>query len=522
MESVLVAPDHGMLITPGKPQLLQLFPHARPLPTGQLMIPHEPIETRILRNLGYDVPSPILHGYDWCGTTPFMAQKVTAAMLVVEPRAFVLNTMGTGKTRSALFAFDWLRKHKLVRRMLVVAPLSTLNFVWAREVMQVMPHYRVGILYGSAERRLKILRDPRFDIYVVNHDGFGVIRNELSRRAGDIHVLCLDEAAVYRNARTKKFKELKPLIDAGAYRYVWSMTGTPTPREPTDAFGLIKLTNPKAYPHSFTRFRDLLMTKVSNFKWVPRRGSSAKVFELMQPAVRFTMADCMDMPPVTFTDHEVQMVPKQKQAYEVLRKHARMMHSSGQISAANGGILLNKLLQVSAGCVYDDNHNPIVLDATNRLDECKDLVFANDRKTLIFVPYIPLVDLVGDYLAKAGAIVHRVWGGTPKGERDRIFQTFQSQPIIPFMPEVVVAHPKTMAHGLTLTMANMVLWYAAISDLEIYSQANARVVRPGQDSDHVSIRHLVGSRMEELAYKKLAGRQAVQGALLELFEEDDL
>ena len=69
-----------------------------------------------------------------------------------------------------------------------------------------MPHYRVGILYGSAERRLKILRDLRFDIYVVNHDGFGVVRNELGRRAGDIHVLCLDQAAVYRNARTKKFK----------------------------------------------------------------------------------------------------------------------------------------------------------------------------------------------------------------------------------------------------------------------------------------------------------------------------
>jgi selenophosphate synthase len=67
----------------------------------------------------------------------------------------------------------------------------------------------------------------------------------------------------------------------------------------------------------------------------------------------------------------------------------------------------------------------------------------------------------------------------------------------------------------------MVLWYAPISDLEIYEQANARVVRPGQTASHVSIRHLVGSRMEELAYKKLVGRQQVQSALLELFEEDD-
>lgn len=517
--NVLVAPEHGMLVTPGNPQLVQLFPHARPLPTGQLMIPHEPVETRVLRNLGYDVPSPIMHGYDWRDTVPFVAQKVTSGMLVVEPRAFVLNTMGTGKTRSALFAFDWLRQRKLVRKMLVVAPLSTLNFVWAREVMMVMPTYRVGILYGSAERRRKILADTRFDIYVVNHDGVGVVLTELVRRP-DIDVIVLDEAAVYRNSRTKKFKQMKLLVDR--FKYVWAMTGTPTPREPTDAFGLLKLVNPAAYQFSFTRFRDLLMVKVSNFKFVPRRGAADKVFELMQPAVRFTMADCMDMPPVTYTDHEIHMTPKQKQVYETMRKHCRVLMTSGQVSAANGGILLNKLLQISSGCIYDNDHNPIVLDAEHRLAECRDLVFQNDRKTLVFVPYIPLVDMVGDYLRDAGVTVHRVWGATPKAERDHVFQTFQSQPVNPYAPEVIVAHPATMAHGLTLTAANMILWYAPISDLEVYQQANARVVRPGQDSDHVSIRHLVGSRMEQLTYKKLSGRQKVQDALLELFEEEDL
>lgn len=519
MSPVLLAPDHGALVMPGEPRLAALFPHAIPLPTGQLVVPHEPTEVRVLRNIGFDVPSPILHGYDWCGTVPFHAQKVTAGMLVVEPRAFVLSTMGTGKTRSALYAFDWLRKRKLVKRMLIVAPLSTLNFVWAREVMSVMPTYKVGILFGSAERRRKILRDTRFDIYVINHDGFSTIRNEVSARP-DINVLVLDEAAVYRNARTKKFKELKPLIDAGKFKYVWAMTGTPTPREPTDAYGLIRLVNPQAYPHSFTRFRDLLMVKVSNFKWLPRRGSEAKVFELMQPAVRFTMADCQDMPPVTYTDHEIKLTPKQHQVYEALRKHCRMMFESGQVSAANGGVLLNKLLQVSGGCVYNDRHEAIMLDATPRLQETRDLVFQNDRKTLIFVPYIPMVDLVGDFLKEAGVIVHRVSGSTPKAERDRIFQTFQSQPIVPFMPEVIVAHPKTMAHGLTLTEANMVLWYAPLSDLEIYEQANARVVRPGQTANHVTIRHLVGSRTEQAAYRRLSQRQEVQDALLELFEEE--
>jgi hypothetical protein len=140
------------------------------------------------------------------------------------------------------------------------------------------------------------------------------------------------------------------------FRYAWAMTGTPTPREPTDAYGLLKLVTPSAFPGSFTRFRDQMMVKVSNFKYVPRRGAQEKVFTLMQPAVRFTMADCTDMPPVTYTDHEVQLSPKQKHVYETMRKHCRMLWQTTQVTAVNGGVLLNKLLQISSGCVYDDKH----------------------------------------------------------------------------------------------------------------------------------------------------------------------
>lgn len=517
---ILLAPAHGMLVTSGEPdpRLPKIFPHARSLPTGQLLIPHQPIETRVLRNLGYDVPSPILSSYDWCGTTPFQAQKVTAAMLVVEPRAFVLSTMGTGKTRAVLFAYDWLRQRKLVKKMLIAAPLSTLNFVWAREIMLVTPRYRVGVVYGSRERREKILLDPSFDIYVINHDGVGTVRH-LIPKVPDLDVLCLDEAAVYRRATTKKWREMNLLT--ARFKYIWGLTGTPTPREPTDAYGIVKLINPSLFPYSFTRFRDQLMIKVSQFKWVPRRGSDKKVYDLMQPAVRFTMADCQDMPPVTYTDHEVKLVPKQLQVYEALRKHCRTLWDNQTVTAVNGGVLLNKLLQVSSGCVYDDQHNPILLDATPRLNEALDLVFQNDRKTLIFVPYIPLVGLLAAHLRNGGCTVHEVSGSTAKAERDVIFQRFQSAAIVIGAPEVIVAHPKTMAHGLTLTEANMILWFAPINDLEIYEQANARIVRPGQTSNHVSIRHLVGSRIEQLAYRHLVQRREMQGALLELFEEED-
>jgi hypothetical protein len=94
---------------------------------------------KILRNIGYAVPPPILHQYDWAGTTPFDTQKQTAAMLSIERRAYVLNDMGTGKTRASLFAFDYLKGIGLADKMLVVAPLSTLNVVWVKEVFDCSP-----------------------------------------------------------------------------------------------------------------------------------------------------------------------------------------------------------------------------------------------------------------------------------------------------------------------------------------------------------------------------------------------
>lgn len=480
------------------------------------VVPHKPAETRILRNLGYSVPSPILYHYDWRRTSPFEAQRVTAAMLVCEPRAFVLNGMGTGKTRSILFAFDYLRKLGLVKRMLVVAPLSTLSFTWAREVFQVMPEYRVGIVHGSRDRRLKILTDKEIDIFVINHDGVGVVAEQLAAM-DDLDILAIDEVSAYRNNSTRRWKIMNKLTSR--FSYVWGLTGTPTPKSPTDAFGIIRLINPQAYPSSFKRFRDEMMVQVNQFKWVPRTGSEKKVFDYMQPAVRYTLADCIDIPPTQYSDEQVKIGTKQQKTYDAIVKHGKIMVDEAQITAVNAGVLVNKLLQISAGCVYSSEKVPVVLDAKERLGVVSDLVDQADGKCIIFCPYIPIVDMVHDHLQKQGVKVAKVYGATTPHERANIFSEFQDGP--PGMgPKVIVAHPKTMSHGLTLTAANMIIWYAPTDDLEIYEQANARIARPGQTAHRVIVKHIVGTKMEELVYKRLKGKQKAQGALLELFEEE--
>ncbi len=122
-------------------------------------IPHRIDEVRVLRNMGFSAtPGPIRHHYDWSGQyTPFHAQLETSEFLTMNPKAFVLNDMGTGKTLAALWAFDYLRSQGLVNKLLVISPLSTLERTWADEVFRHFPHLNVSVLYGTKERRLKML-----------------------------------------------------------------------------------------------------------------------------------------------------------------------------------------------------------------------------------------------------------------------------------------------------------------------------------------------------------------------------
>jgi SNF2 family DNA or RNA helicase len=75
-----------------------------------------------------------------------------------------------------------------------------------------------------------------------------------------------------------------------------------------------------------------------------------------------------------------------------------------------------------------------------------------------------------------------------------------------------------MSHGLTLTAANTIVWFAPINSNDIYQQANARIERPGQKLNTLVV-HIEGSDLERKMYSRLMNKGAAQGALLDLFEE---
>lgn len=482
-------------------------------------VPHRPDETRVLRNMGFDVPDPMPLHYVYPKANgrfdPFEAQRTTASFLTMNSRAYCLNSMGTGKTNAALWAYDYLRRVKQVNKMLVVCPLSTMERTWGDGVFSTFPHLEFAVLHGTRERRLKLLNTD-VDIYIINIDGVRTIEKELANRP-DIDLIVVDELAMARNSSTERWKTLNNICNKQTVRRVWGMTGSPTPNSPTDAWAQCKLVTPDnpLVPKYFGRFRDMVMRQLTQFKWVPRPEANDVIHKMMQPAIRYSLEDCTDLPEQTFITREVELTKDQAKAYKDMVNKLSVEMSSGQILAVNEAVKANKLIQIACGVAYDTNGNAVVIDNKPRIEAVKEIIEESEGKVIVFVPLTGALEHVAADLEKdwSVAIVH---GGTSKSERDDIFKSFQNTD----SPRVLVANAATMSHGLTLTAATTIVWYAPVHSNEIYEQACARVRRPGQTRTTV-IAHVAGTDIERKVYKRLQEKQSMQGILLEMMKEKE-
>lgn len=499
----------------GKPdRVLSVIPTAKAFEfKGHTLVavPHRLDETRVLRNLGIKVPAPIEHHYTWSGQfAPFHAQQATSAFLTLNQRAFCLNDLGTGKTLSTLWAFDYLRSIGAAKKLLVVSPLSTLERTWGDEIFRHFPHLNFAVLYGTKARRTKMLGTDA-DVYLINHDGVKVLEKELVEK-GDIDIVVVDEIASFRNASTERWKALSRVI-AGR-TWVWGLTGTPTPNEPTDAWAQCRLIVPHRVPKYQGKFRDMVMRQFGPFTWLPRDTATQIVADAMQPAIRFRRDECVDLPPVIYMERHAELTDQQKRAYQEMVVLLRTEIGDKQALAANAAVKLSKLVQIACGVVYGKNGEEMAVPAPARIEATLELIEQAHGKVIVFVPFTAVLKYVAGEIAKAGYTVATIGGGTPKAQRDEIFGCFQGTD----NPEVLVAQPASMSHGLTLTAADTVIWYGPVTSNEVLQQANARISRPGQKRKQI-IAYLSGTPVERRIYDRLGKKQSLQGLLLDILKD---
>ena len=511
--------DNRLLVfktrNPGKYSFIPKH-HAQPIPGGyQVAVYWGLDETRVLRNLGVkNVPSPIYGRYDWPGRyKPMVHQKETSSFLTLNRRAFVFNDPGTGKTLSALWAADYLMKRGDIRRVLILCPLSIMHSAWMQDLGNSVIHRSAVVAHHQqAARRIELIQE-NYEFVIINYEGLALIADEV-RNDGRFDLIIVDEANAYKNPQTKRWKALASILKPDTY--LWMMTGTPASQSPVDAYGLAKLVNPNGVPKFYTAWRDAVMHKITMFKWAPKADASDKVFEALQPAIRYSKAQCLDLPPVITMTREVPLTPQQAKYYNLLKTQMLVMAAGEMITAVNAAAALNKLLQISAGVAYTDNKEVVEFDATPRLNVLMEALEQTDRKVIIFALFRSAIDAISEFLTKNGVVNEQIHGGVTATKRGDIINRFQKQP----NPRVLVMQPAATAHGITLTAADTVIFYGPLMSVEQYTQCIARADRKGQDSDKVTVIHIQGSPVEKKMFKALTNKVDDNALLVDLFNSE--
>lgn len=470
--------------------------------------------TCFLRQSGCKAPS-FFDGITNKGIFTLMQHQVETIKFFLDyPRCFCTNGLGTGKTLSALTAAEYLRSIGQIRRVLVVAPKSAMRNAWEKTIFSADPSIRYAILKGDRKKKQETASDVTYSYIIVNPESLHIIENSLSC----VDLIIADESTKFK---TWKAKRTQALYRISLDKRIWMMTGTPTPQEPTDAYAQIRIVRGVNKYMSFTAFRDLTMYKVTQFKWKARKDAMETVAKEMQPCIRFSRDECLDLPDLSVIDYKVPLSPAQAKIVKELQDKCLAEIEGQSITAINAASVLSKCLQVMAGAVYgsvDEDGEKVIVstDAKELFEAIYDIVDQNEQPVLIYTTYRSTVHRLLEYFKKQGVTAEGITSDTSVDERTEIFDRIQNGDT-----KVMVAVAQTVAHGITLTNANTIIWVTPPMSFETYDQANGRIYRKGQ-TRKCTIYHIYQDWISRMLIKRLQERTTLQNTLLEILENKNV
>ena len=381
-----------------------------------------------------------------------------------------------------------------------------------RDIANSVIHRSAAVCHhSSAAKRIEII-DNNYEFVIVNYDGLPLVAEAIKRNEFDLVIA--DEATAVKNVQTKRWKTLKNIISPTTY--LWMMTGTPAAQSPLDAYGLAKLVNPTGVPMFYGAWRDKVMNRLTQFKWAAKKDAAQTVHTALQPSIRYTKKECLDLPPVLTETRDIPMTSQQVRYYNLIKEKAFTNVAGETITAVNKAAEVNKLLQISAGAAYTDKHEVIEFDCAPRLRVLQEILDDTDRKVVVFTTYRHSGTTVLNYLTKESITALEINGATSIPKRREMIHKFQNEAD----PRVLIIQPQAGAHGVTLTAADTIVFWSPVPSVELYLQAIGRADRIGQDAEKVTVYHLASSSVERRLYTGLQNRLTAHNLLTDIFDEE--
>jgi SNF2 family DNA or RNA helicase len=438
--------------------------------------------------------------------SPFEHQTTTTQFILDKKRCYVGSDPGTGKTRSCLDAIS-----EIGGGALVLAPKAILEPAWCNDARLFTPHLTIVPCY--AERRAESFRRSA-DIHVTNHDAVAWLADNPWAHK-DKRILIVDEATAYKNKDAKRSRAA--LKVARDFEYVILMCGTPMPQGLEDLWHqFLILDGGERLGKSFYAFRNAThspdATPFGITHWVEKEGAREVVADLISDAfVRFELEQCIDMPERVERTIKYTLPAKQQQAYDRMVAEAILEIDDSSITAVNAAALLNKLLQLASGAAYDLDSKPVLVDP-GRAQLIAQLCAERDHSLVAF-QWTHQRDQIVDALKALGITNIAVVDGSFTGNMQDLVNDFQAGKY-----RVLLAHPKSASHGLTLTKATTTIWASPTYELERFAQFNRRTYRAGQKQRTEFLFIEAEGTVDSRAYARLFEKAEAQEDLITLLK----
>ena len=198
-----------------------------------------------------------------------------------------------------------------------------------------------------------------------------------------------------------------------------------------------------------------------------------------QFSYRVLKKDCLDLPEKTYTARYVTLTKEQADMYNKIKSQALVMFENGDLVSAPAVITqLLRLQQIMSGHLKTDD-GEIITFPTKRMDALEEIMDEHDGKAIIWSRFRhDIKSIVAMLQKKYGEhSAAGYFGDTGDEERNDIVRDFQD-PRHPL--RFFVGNPATAGYGLTLTEANLVVYYANDFNLETRIQSEDRAHRIGQ------------------------------------------
>jgi SNF2 family DNA or RNA helicase len=446
----------------------------------------------------------------------FDHQKVSIQFILNRERTFDASDPGTGKTRTAIEVFQ-ARRVRGSGCCLVLAPKSLLRSAWQDDFLSFAPTLKTTVAF--AENRDKAFEENS-DVYITNIDATKWLLKQPASfwKRFEGGMLIVDESSAFKHHTSQRSRALNKIKKYFKYRH--NMTGTPSSNAITDLWNQVNiLDDGQRLGTSFYAFRanacepQQVGPRANMIKWVDKKDIQLIVGKLIEDiTIRHKFEDCIDIPENVLRPINYYMPPAQQRVYQDMEENAVALLASGQIvDAINGAAVMTKLLQIASGAVYDNSGNYSKVDP-GRYELVADLV--EERKhSVVFFQWNHQRDQLIKEFDSRGITYVVIDGHSTDKERHEAVKNFQSG-----FYRVVLAHPKSAAHGLTLTRGTATIWASPTYNLEHWLQGNRRIYRAGQKDKTETIVVVAPGTIEERVALRLQEKDTKQMDLLTLLE----